>query len=382
NPTTYRGNQTAWTMGKLTAYGNTTFTYDMQGRRLTKGDISYVYDSNGNLITQSDGLKFLYDHTGVAGVQYDGRIYLYRKDAQGNIIAILDDTGKVVVRYAYNAWGGHSIEVVDSDCADIAYKNPFRYRGYYYDAETGLYYLHARYYDPTTGRFISPDGIEYLDPESINGLNLYAYCGNDPVNRIDPNGNKWWHWVVGIALVVATTVAMVASAGLVATVIGVSSCVANAMMVGAGIATATAGIVNLGMQASQGIEEFNLGSLMVDMIFSGTVGMIAGGVSAAIGGFSAGTKTVTQLLINRGMQAGANILISSTSYIISNVIKGEEINLYGYMASVLTGFVSGVFFNAAGGKAFTLAVGLELTTYGTDFWDIIVASFDSLDKKK
>ena len=188
NPTTYRGHQTEWTMGKLTAYGGTTFTYDMQGRRLTKGDITFTYDGNGNLITQSDGLLFLYDHTGVAGVQYDGRIYLYRKDAQGNIIAILNNTGKVVVRYAYNAWGGHTVEVVDSACNDLAYENPFRYRGYYYDWETGLYYLHARYYDPTTGRFISPDGIEYLDPETVNGLNLYAYCGNNPIMYADPSG--------------------------------------------------------------------------------------------------------------------------------------------------------------------------------------------------
>ena len=218
NPTTYRGNQTAWTMGKLTAYGNTTFTYDMQGRRLTKGDISFAYDGNGNLITQSDGLLFLYDHTGVAGVQYDGRIYLYRKDAQGNIIAILDDTGKVVVRYAYNAWGGHTVEVVDSDCADIAYKNPFRYRGYYYDTETGLYYLHARYYDPTTGRFISPDGIEYLDPESINGLNLYAYCGNNPVMYADPSGHLP-EWIADFGRFFGGLLISIVSIGLIGTTI-------------------------------------------------------------------------------------------------------------------------------------------------------------------
>ena len=66
--------------------------------------------------------------------------------------------------------------------------NPFRYRSYYYDTETELYYLQTRYYDPELGRFISQDSIEYADPETINGLNLYAYCGNNPVMNVDPTG--------------------------------------------------------------------------------------------------------------------------------------------------------------------------------------------------
>ena len=75
-----------------------------------------------------------------------------------------------------------------SDANHIGILNPFRYRGYFYDEETGLYYLKTRYYDPETGRFITIDGIEYLDPETINGLNLYAYCGNNPVMNVDPTG--------------------------------------------------------------------------------------------------------------------------------------------------------------------------------------------------
>ena len=67
--------------------------------------------------------------------------------------------------------------------------NPFRYRSYYYDTEIGLYYLKSRYYDPQTGRFISMDDISYLEPNYINGLNLYAYCLNNPIKHIDPNGN-------------------------------------------------------------------------------------------------------------------------------------------------------------------------------------------------
>ena len=72
---------------------------------------------------------------------------------------------------------------------------PFRYRSYYYDTETGLYFLKTRYYDPETGRFITIDDISYLAPDTINGLNLYAYCGNNPVMNVDPKGTSFGNWV-------------------------------------------------------------------------------------------------------------------------------------------------------------------------------------------
>ena len=87
--------------------------------------------------------------------------------------------------YSYDAWGNCTIV---TDKSGIATLNPFRYRGYYYDEETGLYYLQTRYYDPEVGRFISRDSIEYADPETICGFNLYAYCGNNPVMNVDPTG--------------------------------------------------------------------------------------------------------------------------------------------------------------------------------------------------
>ncbi len=80
----------------------------------------------------------------------------------------------------------------------IAAINPYRYRGYYYDTETGLYFLKARYYDPAVGRFISMDDVAYIDPETIGGLNLFAYCNNNPVMNFDPSGHspEWWQWLV------------------------------------------------------------------------------------------------------------------------------------------------------------------------------------------
>jgi len=97
-----------------------------------------------------------------------------------------------VVKYIYDAWGNHAVVDKDGknieDPEHIGNKNPFRYRGYYYDVETGLYYLQTRYYDPEVGRFISQDGLKYADSKTINGLNLYAYCLNNPNRFVDRSG--------------------------------------------------------------------------------------------------------------------------------------------------------------------------------------------------
>ncbi len=229
SPTVYRGKALQWSYGKvLTNYDGVSFVYDGTGRRVNKNTISYVYDSAGNLIAQSNGLQFIYDNSGVAGVIYADKQYFYRKDAQGNIVAILDRDGNIVVKYIYDCWGNHA--VIDANGQDIVNMqhignlNPFRYRSYYYDTETGLYYLQTRYYDPELGRFISQDSIEYADYESVNGLNLYAYCGNNPVMYVDPSGMKakwyeiwkkdWWVQagkVVGGIVLAAVGVAITSS---------------------------------------------------------------------------------------------------------------------------------------------------------------------------
>ena len=186
NPTVYRGKTAEWQYGnRLVKLGETTFVYDGHGRRIKKGETDYIYDSDGRIIAQSNGLEFVYDNSGIVGVRYEEEQYFYRRDVQGNITAILDNSGAVVVRYNYDAWGNHTVANANGEelTEGIGVLNPFRYRGYYYDTETGLYYLQTRYYDPEACRFISQDNIDYADPETINGLNLYAYCGNNPVMR-------------------------------------------------------------------------------------------------------------------------------------------------------------------------------------------------------
>ena len=185
----------------MTGYDGVTFGYNGQGQRISKtkaGTVKYLYDVNGNLVKESGkGVEYYYDGSGVIGMKYNEGVYFYRKGIFGNITEIIDSNGNIVVRYRYDGWGNHKVMNPDGSKNEsdtfIGNINPFRYRGYYYDAETGLYYLKTRYYDPEVGRFITIDDVSYLAPDTINGLNLYAYCGNNPVMRVDENGNVWWN---------------------------------------------------------------------------------------------------------------------------------------------------------------------------------------------
>ena len=304
-----------------------------------------------------------------------------KEDAQGNIIALLDANGKVVVQYVYDAWGNHAVLDANgndlTNASHIGNRNPFRYRGYFYDVETGLYYLQTRYYDPEVGRFLNMDDISYATPEQLHGLNLYAYCGNDPVNYVDPTGHKWWHWLLGATLVVLTTVAMVATAGGIAAAIGASAAVTQGMMMTAGIATAGAGIMNLGTQAAQG-GSLDFASLMGDMLISGFSGMIMGGISAYLGTFSPVIARGAKRLVHKGIQISINVLLSTSSYVIDSVLSGREITLYGFMISQIGGMVSGYFYNSPFDVAFTLGAATSMAAYGETIYYLFYNFFFNL----
>ena len=113
--------------------------------------------------------------------------YYYRWDLLG-ITGIIDRDGNEVANYSYDAFGNIRSTHEDDSIGAI---NPMRYKGYYYDSETKYYWLNSRFYVPSWRRFLSPDSLDYLDSENINGLNLYAYCGNDPVNLYDIDGHSF-----------------------------------------------------------------------------------------------------------------------------------------------------------------------------------------------
>jgi RHS repeat-associated protein len=112
--------------------------------------------------------------------------YYYIKNIFNDVIEIIDDEYNIYAKYSYDIFGKCNIITNLSNIANI---NPIRYRSYYYDNETGLYYLNTRYYDPETMRFISLDGIEYLDYDTLGGLNLFVYCNNNPVMYSDGDGH-------------------------------------------------------------------------------------------------------------------------------------------------------------------------------------------------
>ena len=129
---------------------------------------------------------YLYSSDGIIGYEEDGEKFLYRKNLFGDIIAIYKGLVKVA-EYTYDAWGNCTI-TYDPD--GYGASNPIRYRGYYWDSDIKMYYLVTRYYDPKIGRFINADTPNYLNPNTVNGLNLYAYCGNNPIMCIDPSGHE------------------------------------------------------------------------------------------------------------------------------------------------------------------------------------------------
>ena len=116
-------------------------------------------------------------------------LFYYVFNAQGDVIGIVNESGAQIVSYDYSVWG-EVLSVTGTGANTIGQKNPIRYRGYYYDNETGFYYLQSRYYDPKTGRFLNADG-QLTAGSDILGCNLFAYCGNNPVNRNDPTGHLW-----------------------------------------------------------------------------------------------------------------------------------------------------------------------------------------------
>ena len=147
--------------------------------------IHYVYDSFGNVMAA------VYK----ANASDTEHIYYYAHNWRGDVVALYTSTGNIFARYEYDAWGKllsvkNGYGNIITSPANFALINPIRYRGYYYDSESGLYYLQSRYYDPTTGRFVNGDSVGILseEPENLIMYNFYTYCWNNPTNLVDEDG--------------------------------------------------------------------------------------------------------------------------------------------------------------------------------------------------
>ncbi len=216
---------------KLTSYNGTAITYDAIGNPLNDGswtyewavgrqlkkmskpgkEIEFKYDFNGlrtqKIVTENgvttttnyllhgklvthmtvgnDKLHFFYDNSSrPAKVDFNGTVYTYLHNLQGDVVGILDNTGNLVVEYKYDAWG-KPLSTTGSLADTLGVRNPFRYRGYVYDEESELYYLGSRFYKACTKRFLNADSLEEI---SVLTLSMYHYCCNSPVRYTDPNG--------------------------------------------------------------------------------------------------------------------------------------------------------------------------------------------------
>lgn len=312
------GNITAIKINGKEAYK---YAYDEDGRL-----VSQEYGNGDKLIAEKRGtntrLDYLYDENGsLYGFVYNKTDkYFYVRDVLQNILGIIDSNGTLVVRYKYNAWG-KKVLVQDATQIGIGEINPFRFKGYYYDTETGMYYCQSRYYVPEWGRWLCGDNINYLQRDSLDGLNLFAYCANDPINYIDESGrlSKFWKSFIvvisSIFVVAAAAVITAATGGLAGTVI---------------FGAIAGGAVNAGISAgtqyvTTGTVDF--GQVLVDFAIGAAFG--------AIGGTALGAT---------GMALG-NGLLSAGSSIAHDWIEGNGINwgkalLYGACGAAI-GYASG-----------------------------------------
>ena len=194
---------------------NIAYGYDSDGKRITKtvNGTTYNYHYLGDQLVEltwgGNKLHFTYDSTGPLSVNYNGTEYFYVKNAQGDVTGLVSASGTRVVTYTYDAWG-NPLSTTGSMAATLGEQNPLRYRGYVYDTETGLYYLQSRYYNPGWGRFINADDMSVLrvSPSKANwDKNLFAYCDNNPVNRVDSVGDLWTELFLGAGISAAFNLA-------------------------------------------------------------------------------------------------------------------------------------------------------------------------------
>ena len=267
----------------------------------------YRYDSSGNVIA----------------LTYESEIYMYLRNAQNDIIGLLDKDGKVVVRCTYDSWG--QVVKIEGTLKDkVGARNPFRYKGYYYDVETGLYYCRSRYYDPAIRRFISADDTQVLrdNLDMLGEKNLYAYCDDNPITRSDSDG-QLWHKLVEIAAGAVIGAALnVVTGGIAATVTGQKYTAWDIAVAAA--SGAFAGAVD------------------------GAIGSIGGGIISAIyagiASFSRG-DSVLMAALNAGIAFGATTYIGNLTGFIKSVDIPKNLSVpwgatYGLGANLIAASIS------------------------------------------
>ncbi|MHB1452945.1 MAG: RHS repeat-associated core domain-containing protein [Saccharofermentanales bacterium] len=293
------------------------YKYDDSGIRTQKtvGAVTTNYFLNGASVEAetngTDTLRYFYDENGdligfnLTNATYPtGSNFYYVRNGQNDIIGIVNSAGSSVVSYLYDSWG-KLISTTGTLATTIGVINPYRYRGYRYDVETGLYYVTSRYYDPNTGRFLNADSIDVLgaSPMDLTDKNLFAYCDNNPITRMDDDG-EFWH-IIGGALI-------------------------------GGLVGAAVSIVSQAVSGN-GINWRSVGA-------SAVAGVVIGGLAAATGGAS---LTLTQTMVS-----GA--LLGGIGYGTYNLVNGTRTSLTGYAYSMAFGAAfAGISYKFSSGRVVT-----------------------------
>lgn len=306
NPKSYNGNQYEFEGRRLVRRFNGGIHYDYvyndQGLRIQKKNHNgvtwnYTYDGD-KLIREtsiSGSLDFLYDENGnlYGLIKDNSEKYLYIRDSLQNILGIANVNGQIVVKYKYDAWGTTSTkeDILSSGIGDL---NPFRYKGYYYDKESKMYYCKTHYYIPLWGRWLNADSTKYLEFKQLNRCNLFLYCYNNPINVCDEKGNlpTWAKWLLGGVLIAASVALSIATAGLGSAIAGViGTVVTNTLaaniiggaVAGAIVGAASSALMNAGTQIiTKDIEDFSWSEVGSAALTGGVSGAIAGGIFGGI----------------------------------------------------------------------------------------------------
>ena len=291
----------SWTKGsmlaKVTGDGlEAAYTYDASGIRTSKTvngvKTEYLTAGGSILAEKKNGVwqHYLYDGSGqLTAIRYKGADYYYIRDGLMSITGLVDANGGAVVNYRYDSWG-KLISITGSMAGTLGKDNPYRFKGYYYDEETGFYYISSRYYNPSICRFLSADILEALEvQEDLYDKNRYAYCDNNPIMRVDIYG-AIWHLVVGAAV---------------------------------GIATQFVADVGIGLMSGNSIGEV-MGSLSaVDYVSAAVGGALAASGISAVGAIA------------------ANAALGGTTYLANCGYKGEKANVVDFGAATVVGGIAG-----------------------------------------
>jgi len=297
----------------------TCYKYNADGIRTSKtvNGVTTKYTLDGsNVVVETNGtdtIWYYYDATGaLTGFELNGTAYFYVKNTQGDIVAIVNSSGTKVVEYLYDSWG-KLVNTTGSLASTVGAKNPYRYRGYRYDAETGLYYLQSRYYDPVVKRFINADELTSTGQGTI-GNNMFVYCGSNPIARSDSRG-FFWHLVIGgvVGGIIGGISSALSGGDVTDILISVASGADSGVLAasGAGVLAQSLGSAALSMASNAaqqmnhiikdetGETKFRVG----DMLFDGFVGLVCGarGGNGASYGNTAGINSAWKQLSKRGI---------------------------------------------------------------------------------